>query len=232
LSRSIRVVRESQVPRSGRVMQVESMFDVPAAEKTRVEWSLEVDLAFDWNVGLIVGPSGAGKTTLARELFGDAVGRAYQWRDDRSLLDDFPAELSIKDVVGLMTSVGFSSPPSWMRAFAVLSNGEQFRAGAARAIAEAQPGQAVVLDEFTSVVDRQVAKVASHAIQKTVRRRGGKFVAVSCHEDVTEWLQPDWILTPEDNGFARRSPQGHPPLGSRSSKVRATTGRAFGGIII
>ena len=93
-----------------------------------------------------------------------------------------------------MSSVGSSSPPSWLRPFRVLSNGEQFRVTIARALAE-QP-ELLVFDEFTSVVDRNVAKVASAAIAKAVRRRKQKFIAVSCHHDIIEWLQPDWIYEP------------------------------------
>ena len=46
----------------------------------------------------------------------------------------------------------------------VLSNGEQFRAGLARLLLSDE--KAVVLDEFTSVIDRQVARIASGAFQK------------------------------------------------------------------
>jgi ABC-type ATPase with predicted acetyltransferase domain len=81
-----------------------------------------------------------------------------------------------------------------LRPFRVLSNGEQFRVTIARALAE-QP-ELLVFDEFTSVVDRNVAKVASAAIAKAVRRRKQKFIAVSCHHDIIEWLQPDWIYEP------------------------------------
>jgi ABC-type ATPase with predicted acetyltransferase domain len=35
------------------------------------------------------------------------------------------------------------------------------------------------VDEFTSVVDRQVAKVASHTVQKAVRRQSRQLVAVT-----------------------------------------------------
>ena len=34
------------------------------------------------------------------------------------------------------------------------------------------------------------------AIAKAVRRRKQKFIAVSCHHDIIEWLQPDWIYEP------------------------------------
>ena len=40
------------------------------------------------------------------------------------------------------------------------------------------------MDEFTSVVDRQVAQIGAHAIQKYVRKHGRQFVAVSCHYDI------------------------------------------------
>jgi hypothetical protein len=59
----------------------------------------------------------------------------------------------------------------------------------------------VVYDEFTSVVNRQVAKAASYAISKCVRRNGKKFVAVACHDDIIEWLQPDWIYNTDTRNF-------------------------------
>ena len=58
------------------------------------------------------------------------------------------------------------------------------------------PPPLVVFDEFTSVVDRTVAKVCSAAIAKGIRRGHlpCRFVAVTCHYDVAEWLEPDWVL--------------------------------------
>src|SRR5260221_360231 len=69
-----------------------------------------------------------------------------------------------------------------------------------------------VCDDFTSVVDRTVAKIGSHAVAKAVRARGLKFVAVSCHEDIIDWLQPDWVYRPDANSFAWRSLQRRPTL--------------------
>ena len=91
-----------------------------------------------------------------------------------------------------LTAVGFSSPPSWLLPFSVLSNGQKFRAEVARCILEKD--DLVVFDEFTSVVDRKVAKIGSYAVQKYIRSKPGKqFVAVTCHYDVEEWLMPDWV---------------------------------------
>ena len=89
----------------------------------------------------------------------------------------------------------------------MLSNGEQFRCDLARALAQCDAtGSLVVFDEFTSVVDRNVARVVSAAASKALRggRIAGRFVAVTCHYDVTEWLQPDWVIDMATSTFTRR----------------------------
>ena len=56
----------------------------------------------------------------------------------------------------------------------------------------------IVFDEFTSVVDRQVAKTACIAINKAIKNTNKKFIAVSCHKDIIEWLQPDWLFDTDE----------------------------------
>jgi GNAT superfamily N-acetyltransferase len=97
-----------------------------------------------------------------------------------------------------------------VRPFQVLSNGEQFRVMLARLLAELP--KLAVIDEFTSVVDRTVAQVGSAALAKTVRRREQKLVAVTCHDDVESWLQPDWVYRPAEQRFAWRSVQRRPDI--------------------
>jgi GNAT superfamily N-acetyltransferase len=194
-----------------RVRQMAGLFDVPLEEKLTLTWDHDLPVEKKpWNVGLIYGPSGAGKTLLARQLWPDQVAAAYGWPSDDAVIDGFPKTMGVRDVTGLLSSVGFGSPPSWMRPFRTLSNGEQFRATIARALAETNG--LVVLDEFSSVVDRQVAKVASHTVQKTVRKAGRQLVAVTCHYDVEEWLQPDWVYDVSAREFAWRQVQSHPRL--------------------
>ena len=204
----------TDIARTPRVMQIEGMFDIAASGRAVTTIPLDMpDLdARDWNVGLIVGPSGAGKSTVARHLFPDRITAVDDmvWRSDAAVVDEFPPTLKVQDVTALLSSVGFSSPPAWLRPFATLSNGEQFRVSMARLLAE-QTDLAVV-DEFTSVVDRTVAKVGSHAIAKTVRKRGQRLVAVTCHYDVEDWLQPDWVYQPHVGTFAWRSVQPRPRL--------------------
>lgn len=197
------IVRESAIIRSPRVLQLEGMFGLSADKTSRVRWTVDLPLnEHSWNIGLILGPSGCGKTTIARELFPDEFVQGFDWSDEKSIVDGFPRQMGIKAITSLLSSVGFSSPPSWLRPYASLSNGEQFRVTIARALAE-QP-ELTVIDEFTSVVDRTVARIGSSAISKTVRKRKQKFVALSCHNDVVDWLSPDWIYQPASNEFQWR----------------------------
>ena len=198
----LKFIRESSIERTPRVIQLEGLFELPPSPTTTLNWDVDIPIdTFDWNVGVIVGPSGCGKSTLAAELFPDNIQTGYDWDGNKSIVDNFPPSMSIKDITQLLSSVGFCSPPSWLRPFHVLSNGEQFRVNIARGLAE-QP-DLLAIDEFTSVVDRTVAQIGSAAIAKAIRRRKQKFVAISCHYDILEWLQPDWIWDPSTSRFAR-----------------------------
>lgn len=221
------IVRAIPIERTPRVMQLEGIFDVTPAERSEVRWQVELPIEQkEWSIGLVVGPSGCGKSTLARELFGDALVTRYSWPEERSIVDAFPAGVPIRDITMLLSSVGFSSPPSWVRPFHVLSTGEQFRTTVARAIAE-NPDKLFAIDEFTSVVDRTVAQIGSCAIAKTVRRRRQKFVAVSCHRDIIDWLQPDWTYDPSTDTFQWRELQRRPPIRLAINRVHPSTWRIF-----
>ncbi len=228
---TIEVVNECPLHDSFRVQQVAGIFDVPLHEKLTECFSVDLpEFESGWQIGLIVGPSGSGKTTLARRLFGSQFAESIAWPDDRAAVDCF-GELPIREITGLLTAVGFSSPPSWIKPYRVLSNGERFRCDLARALArcfgrpaggqnahhadpapDLVPGlndasqPLVVFDEFTSVVDRTVAKIGSAAVAKGIRggKIGCRFVAVTCHYDVTDWLAPDWVLDMASKNFARR----------------------------
>jgi GNAT superfamily N-acetyltransferase len=122
-------------------------------------------------------------------------------------------------VTAALSSVGLGDVPAWLRPFHVLSNGEKFRAGLARLVCE-RPELAVV-DEFTSVIDRQIAKIGAQALQKTWRRGGGgKIILLSCHYDIIEWLQPDWGYDMNEARFFERDClQQRPPIKVEIYKV-------------
>ena len=134
------LVNAVAVRRTPRVLQLEGLFDVAPSGRSEQAWDVELPLADrPWQVGLVVGPSGSGKSTVAREVFSDALVGGYDWPADQSVVDGFPADLGIKDITAALSSVGFSSPPAWLRPFRCLSNGEQFRAMLARALLDPRP---------------------------------------------------------------------------------------------
>jgi len=209
------IIVRSEIERTARVMQIEGMFDIHPSKyaETIIPNNIPDLSELEWNVGLIVGPSGAGKSTVAKHMFGTLVDPDLVWSEKHAVVDAFPKDMTVKDVSLLLSSVGFSSPPAWLRPHHTLSTGEKFRTNMARLLAEYP--ELVVVDEFTSVVDRTVAQIGSAAIAKTVRRRNQKFVAVTCHYDVAEWLQPDWTYEPASGRFELRSLRQRPQLEMR-----------------
>jgi ABC-type lipoprotein export system ATPase subunit len=169
-------------------------FDIQNKEETSVK--IPINFAecktFDWNIGVIYGGSGTGKTTLLKE-FGNLAEDNFD--DEKPLISNFDW-LEPKEVTFLLSSMGLSSVPTWLRPFALLSNGEQYRARLAYKVAKAKENDVILIDEFTSVVDRDVAKAMSYALQKYIRRENKKIILASCHFDIMEWLLPDWTYSP------------------------------------
>ena len=179
--------------KSFRIAQVCDQFDFN--QNTIIEqFKGDFTLPDEWNVGVIVGRSGTGKTTIAKELFGDVI-QTFEHTSD-CVIDDFNKEIPSETIFSVLTQVGFSSPPSWLKPYSVLSNGEKMRIDLAMAIL--QNKDIIVFDEYTSVVDREIAKIGSLATQKIIRKLDKKFIAVTCHYDVVEWLQPDFIFSTDD----------------------------------
>lgn len=188
---------------SFRVQQIAGMFDLPLAERASECFEVEVpDETEPWQIGLIVGPSGSGKSSVARGVYGDAFYTPGNWPTDRAVIDCFQ-QRPTREITQMLTSVGLSSPPAWVKPYSVLSGGEQFRCDLARALLTDQP--LVVFDEFTSVVDRTAAQMGAAAVSKTLRKRRAdqRLVAVTCHYDVADWLAPDWVLDMGTGHLAR-----------------------------
>lgn len=189
----------------------------------------DVDLSGNWNIGVVVGPSGSGKTSIGKHIFGDdKIVNLYEgWNNDRPIIDDIAPKRDFNIVTGLLASVGLGDVPAWLRPFSVLSNGEKFRAGLARLICEC-PSEAVI-DEFTSVVDRQIAKVGAQSFQKAWRRENpkGKVVLLTPHYDVVDWINPDWVIDTKTKTFERDCPRQRPKIKLEIRKVNGSYWRYF-----
>lgn len=183
------IVKKNDPDVTFRVSKIQADFDVKL-EHSNEHFVGDIEMPADWQIGVIVGASGTGKSTIAKELFHEELIDGFEYKA-KSVVDDMPKSAKIDDITKMFYAVGFGSVPSWLKPYSVLSNGEKMRVDLARALLEKD---FVCFDEFTSVVDRQVAQTACIAINKAIKKTGKKFVAVSCHYDILDWLQPDWVF--------------------------------------
>ena len=170
-------------------------FDIQNKEESNVliEANLE-NLPKEWNIGVVYGGSGTGKTTILKNYFKKEMDKSY-FDNSKSLISNFDW-LEPEEATFLLTQMGLASVPTWLRPFNTLSNGEQYRANLAYIVGSSKENEIILIDEYTSVVDRDVAKSMSNALQKYIRRTNKKIVLASCHFDIMEWLKPDWIYSP------------------------------------
>jgi len=157
----------------------------------------------DWSIGVIFGSSGSGKTSLAKKLFG---ANCFQTalNLEKPIISQFGDSMNFEDRAKLLNGIGLNSVPCWVRQAKTLSNGQRARAEASLLISD-QSKNLVCIDEWTSVVDRPVAKVMSHCLQKFARKQKKKIILVTCHRDVIEWLKADWMIDCNTEKFINRS---------------------------
>lgn len=203
-------------------------FDIQNKEETEVEVSFNLSEAksFDWNIGVIYGSSGSGKTTILKRM-GELSKSSFD--HEKPLISNFDW-LEPKDATLLLTSMGLSSVPTWLRPFHLLSNGEQYRAELAYKVGKAKDSDVILVDEYTSVVDRDVAKAMSFALQKYIRKTNKRIILASCHYDIMEWLMPDWTCSPQKGGALERGEwlrQGRPQIELQVSRVEYDTWNFF-----
>lgn len=169
-------------------------YDIQNREKTITEIPLmDLNEIKDekWNILIILGNSGSGKSTLLKQYGYNGI---FEYDYSKSIVSQFPW-LTEEEVCDLFCSVGLSSVPTWLRKPNELSNGEKARLDICAAIAKAKnDNNIIVIDEFTSVVNRDVAKSMSFALQRYIRKYNLKCILASCHFDLMDWLQPDFIF--------------------------------------
>ena len=165
-------------------------FDYDFDGKTVFECIVKPKNPEDYNIGVIHGASGSGKSTLLTEYGRE---KSISWDQNKSIVSHFANE---KDAVEKFTAVGLGSVPTWCKPYHVLSTGEKFRADLAMNLVDGG-----VVDEYTSVVNRTVAMSASIALARYARKKNIKITIATCHQDVLEWLEPDWSFDTKDNSL-------------------------------
>lgn len=169
-----------------------------------------------FNIGLIVGSSGSGKSTSLKQ-FGKQ--QDFKWESNQAIVSHFDTP---ENAVAKLSAMGLNSVPQWVKPYYALSTGEKFRADLAITI-----DNNAVFDEFTSVVDRTVARSACISFSKYVKKNNLKNIVIAtCHRDVVEWLQPDWIFD-TDTGTLNRGSLQRPSLEFKIFKSNYSLWRLF-----
>lgn len=194
---------------SYRAARVKSLFNVESGADVHISANLPIEDK-DWRIGVVVGASGTGKTTIGKNLWPQVKPFNPKWPKDQPIIDAISPDAPFDNVPAALSAVGLGSVPAWLRPFHVLSNGEQFRANLARAVCEA-PAR-LIIDEFSSVVDRQIACIGANAFAKAWRRTKGQAVLLTCHYDVLDWLQPDWVFDTSTGQFSGRWERPRPAI--------------------
>lgn len=158
----------------------------------------------EFSLGLIVGPSGSGKTSLLREHFNQP--KSFDWDNSKSVVSQIAS--TPQEAIERLSCVGLNSVPDWCKPRSVLSTGQGFRADLAVTL-----DSNAVIDEFTSTVDRTVAKSISAGVRRYVDKYNlGNVVLASCHYDIIDWLQPDWVFDTTKGFLPRGSLRQRPKI--------------------
>lgn len=189
-----KIIKKSQFKNSFKNQSVIGQYDLQDKGEIIEEFVYDFEIPTDYKLGVIVGNSGTGKTTLAKEIF---QFNQTQYNNDISILDSINAPLT--EITKILTLIGFASPKSWLKPYNVLSNGEKMRVDLARELLSDKP--TICFDEFTSVVDRNVAKTMCLVINKILKETNKQIVLISCHYDILNYLDTDWIIDTNDKSL-------------------------------
>ena len=178
----------TKVPTDEFTNMVQNNFDYEfTGESSFYPYELPTEISkMDFNILAIVGASGSGKSTLLKEFNGynDSNSKKY---NNNAIVSNFntPEEASER-----LSAVGLNSMPVWCRPRNVLSIGEGFRADLALNL-----NSYTIFDEFTSTIDRNVAKSTCRGIKRFIEEKGlHNVVFCSCHKDFIPFLQPDIVV--------------------------------------
>jgi ABC-type transport system involved in cytochrome c biogenesis ATPase subunit/GNAT superfamily N-acetyltransferase len=144
------------------------------------------------DVVLITGDSGSGKSALLKALKADLDADAT---DAKGIAID--AERPIIETLGVNTAeaiealsqVGLNDAFIFLRPYSQLSDGQKHRYQTALLAASGKPFW--VIDEFTSTLDRDTAKILAYNLQKQARRHGRAVIAATTHRDLLKDFAPN-----------------------------------------
>lgn len=178
----------STVPTDDFTKMVENNFDYEFTGESKF-FPYEMPSALkevQYGIMVVTGASGKGKSTFLKEFTGLNFP-ANSYDNSKAIVSNFKTK---EEATERLSAVGLNSMPVWCRPRNVLSVGEGFRADLALNI-----NSNTVFDEFTSTIDRNVAKSTCNSIQQYIRKHNlTNIVFCSCHKDFIPFLKPDIVV--------------------------------------
>lgn len=137
---------------------------------------------------VVFGASGSGKTSIAREAFGEPY---VLKNEDKSVIDSL--DLDVNTTQKYLSKSGFGSLPSMLKKVSTLSNGEKFRVMLAQAMSDESENK-IIIDEFTSVVDIETAKSMSILISKFSKKTDKQIILITPRIEILDYLEYDYLI--------------------------------------
>jgi ABC-type ATPase with predicted acetyltransferase domain len=162
----------------------------------------------------LTGPSGSGKSSLLRAIGQAAAGQGavvHRFEDkpppgEGTLIDVLiggERALALHEALRVLSLVGLADAFVMLRRPEQLSDGQRYRFGLARVLAElsSRPRSRrhlILADEFAATLDRLTAAILARQVRKWLRRPPAcdsvVFLAATTHDDLLEPLDPDVLI--------------------------------------
>jgi energy-coupling factor transporter ATP-binding protein EcfA2 len=165
-------------------------------------------------------------------LSGNKATVDVSWDNSRSVIDQITdSSQRASDICEAVALCANSAK----RTFYELSDGEKHLAEIAKRLGDAESLGAidpVVIDEFTSILDRHLAERVCSQIASFVRQSSTlRIVVATVHEDIAGWLNADWMLETKTGVFSVSScekSESNSPLSSERQTLRPISSKPQG----
>lgn len=189
-----------EISRTERVNKVFDAFGLDIDNYSHVVVD-NIQVPNNWDVIYITGISGSGKSTLLRSLaerysfdisqYGMSAMYSQLASDERPLIDCIGS--TFEQAISFLNSVGLSEAFIYFKKFVQLSEGQRYRFYLAKLLE--LTNTVIVVDEFTSLLDRITANIVAYNYTKAMRRYRKKLIVATSHDDLTKSLNPSHRIT-------------------------------------